>query len=92
VDFHPDGKTVNVIPVKSLSDAVRYVSSATQTVGIFPRERKTALRNGLASAGAQRVVTLGGAGGLALGLPQDAMYPLHRFVLWAVDEDVAEPG
>jgi hypothetical protein len=90
VDFHPDGKTVNVIPVKSLSDAIQYVSSATQTVGVFPRERKTALRNGLASAGAQRVVTLGGAGGLALGLPQDAMYPLHRFVLWAVDEDVAE--
>jgi hypothetical protein len=86
VDFHPTGKTVNVIPVDSLADAVRFANVATQTVGIYPGSRKARLRDALASAGVQRVVTLGSAGGMVLGLPQDGMYPLHRLVRWTTDE------
>jgi hypothetical protein len=86
VDFHPAGKTVNVIPVRSLADAVRYANVATQTVGVYPGSRKAGLRDALASAGVQRVVTLGSAGGMVLGLPQDGMYPLHRLVRWITDE------
>ena len=44
----------------SLDDAVRFVNVATQTIGIYPPERKSAMRDRLASAGAQRVVRLGG--------------------------------
>jgi hypothetical protein len=54
VDFHPEAKTVNVVAVASLSDAIRYAGVATQTVGVFPAERKVELRDQLASAGAHR--------------------------------------
>ena len=87
VDFHPDGKIVNVVPVADLQDAVRNATIATQTVGVFPPGRKADLRDALAAAGAQRVVSLGSALGPAPGLPHDGFWPLHRFVRWVNDED-----
>ena len=86
VDFHPDGKIVNVVPVADLAEAVRFANVATQTVGVYPPERKAMLRDRLASAGVQRVVTLGCALGPAPGLPHDGFYPLQRFVRWVNDE------
>ncbi|MCA8889813.1 MAG: hypothetical protein KDA46_13340, partial [Parvularculaceae bacterium] len=85
VDFYPDGKVVNVVRVENLADAVRHVNVATQTVGVYPASRKVELRNKIASAGAQRVVTLGSAPP-ELGLPHDGFYPLQRFVRWVNDE------
>jgi hypothetical protein len=90
VDFHPDGRVVNVVPVNSLEEAVRRANVATQTVGIYPPERKAALRNALAAAGAQRVVTLGQAIAFETGLSHDGFYPLQRFVRWVNDEQQAE--
>lgn len=86
VDFHPEAKTVNVVPVESLMDAIRFTGVATQTVGIFPAERKAGLRDHLAAAGAQRVVTLGAALGGGVGIPHDGFFPLHRLVRWVTDE------
>jgi hypothetical protein len=86
-DFHPIRKTANVVPVKSLKDAFRYVNVATQTVSVYPPQRMPELRDGLASAGAQRIVRLGDAGGQSIGAPHDAMYIMHRFVHWIVHED-----
>jgi hypothetical protein len=91
VDFHPINKTANVVHVKSLKDALRYVNVATQTVGVYPSERQVELRDGLASGGAQRVVRLGDAGGQSIGAPHDAMYIMHRFVHWIVHEDGFAP-
>lgn len=87
VDFYPDRKMVNVVPVRSLREAVRFANVATQTVGVFPAVRKVELRDALASAGVQRVVSLGKAVGPGPGLPHDGFYPLHRFVRWVNDED-----
>jgi hypothetical protein len=87
VEFYPDHKVVNIVPVKSLWDAVRFANVATQTVGVYPAERKKEVRDALASAGVQRVVTLGKAVGPGPGLPHDGFYPLHRFVRWVNDED-----
>jgi hypothetical protein len=87
VGFHPSNKTANVVHLPSLDDAIRHVNVATQTIGIFPPERKRTLRDRLASAGAQRVVRLGGAAKHVLGGPHDAMFPLQRFVHWMSDED-----
>jgi hypothetical protein len=86
VDFHPDGRVVNVVPVKDLADALRYVTVATQTVGVYPAARKAALRNPLASAGVQRIVELGHAMTIEAGLPHDGFLPLSRFVRWLNDE------
>lgn len=87
VDFHPINKTANVVPVKELKDALKYINVATQTVGVYPPARQVELRDGLASGGAQRIVRLGEAGGQSIGAPHDAMYILHRFVHWIVHED-----
>jgi hypothetical protein len=88
VEFLPSNKTSNVVMVDSLDDAIRYVNVATQTIGVYPYERKAALRDRLASAGAQRLCRLGTANAHALGSPHDAMYPLQRFVHWIADDDV----
>ena len=88
VDFFPSNKTVNVVMVSSLHDAVQYVNVSTQTVGIYPAARKMELRDELASAGVQRVVNLGGGGGAGMvGLAHDGFFPMHRFVRWVNDED-----
>ncbi|WP_217573648.1 acyl-CoA reductase [Streptomyces sp. GbtcB7] len=82
----PDGTCV--VPVDSLPDAAAYAAAhatvAAQTVGVYPAHRKAELRDRLAGAGVQRVVKLGSG---SIGNPHDAMYPLHRFVNWVVDDD-----
>jgi hypothetical protein len=88
VNFQPSNKTSNVVMVDSLDDAIRYVNVATQTIGVYPYERKVALRDRLAAAGAQRLCRLGTANAHALGSPHDAMYPLQRLVHWMADDDV----
>jgi hypothetical protein len=88
VDFQPTNKTSNVVMVDSLDDAVRYVNVATQTIGVYPYERKAELRNRLASAGGQRVCRVGTANSHVDGSPHDAMYPLSRFVHWMGDDDI----
>jgi hypothetical protein len=95
VEFHPIARVVNVVPVTSLSDAVRFADVATQTVGVYPASRKVDVRDALASAGVQRVVVLGHAGAASNGLAHDGFIPLHRFMRWVNDEDPpvsAEPA
>lgn len=86
VDFHPDGRVVNVVPVASLADAVAHANVATQTVGVYPPARKAGLRDALAAAGVQRIVELGRAIAFEPGLSHDGFLPLARFVRWVNDE------
>ncbi len=86
VEFHPEAKIVNVVPVAHLTDAARYANVATQTVGVYPGHRKAEVRDGLASAGVQRVVKLGDAAMVEAGVPHDGFSPLQRFVRWVNDE------
>jgi hypothetical protein len=86
VGFHPSAKTVNVVRVASLQDALRHVNVATQTVGIFPPSRAAELRDSLAAHGMQRLVPLGEVINVAPGYPHDGFFALHRFVKWLVDE------
>jgi hypothetical protein len=95
LDLELTAKTVNVVPVAALSDAVRWMNIATQTVGVYPESRKLALRDSLASAGVQRIVPLGQAvlyETANAGRPHDGMYPLDRMIRWVVDEDKDIPG
>jgi hypothetical protein len=88
VDFHPTNKTSNVVMVPSLTDAIRYVNVATQTIGVYPWRRKAELRDRIASAGGQRVCRVGTANRHVPGGPHDAMFALHRFVHWMGDDDI----
>jgi hypothetical protein len=86
VEFHPDGKIVNVVRVDSIHDAVNYASVATSTAGIYPFALKTELRDSLASAGAQRIVDLGLALSAGNGAPHDGFWPMNRFMKWISEE------
>jgi hypothetical protein len=88
VSFHPTGKTVNVVHLDSLDDAVRFVNVATQSIGIYPDKRRIELRDRIASAGGQRVFPLGSTWKHVLGGPHDGMFALQRFVHWMSDQDV----
>jgi Acyl-CoA reductase (LuxC) len=90
LDMYPIGRTVNVVAVRDLADAARYINVGTQTVGIYPADRKATLREVVFSAGAQRVVTLGGVStqGTPYGRPHDGYYLLARMVRWVCDEDL----
>ena len=90
--FHPSNKTANVVMFPSLDDALRYVNVATQTIGVYPWDRKTDLRDRLAGAGGQRVCRVGTANLHVPGGPHDAMFALHRFVNWMSDDDIGEHG
>ena len=91
VSFHPNGKLVNVVRMNDIRDAIRYVSVATQSVGVYPESLREAISDGLANGGVQRIAPLGGVfarGGIA-GLPHDAMMPLNRFMRWVFREQCA---
>lgn len=89
VSFTPSGKLVNVVRVDTLDDAMQHVTVATQTVGAWPPDIIPIYRDRLASAGAQRVVHLGGSmEGKFGGSPHDGSFPLHRMMHWVA----ADPG
>lgn len=89
VEFHPSNKTSNVVHVDSLQDAIRYVNVATQTIGVWPAQRKEALRDRIAAAGGQRICCLGTANLHVPGGPHDAMFALQRFVKFIGEDDIA---
>jgi hypothetical protein len=85
VEFYPEARTVNVVRVERLEDAVRFVGAQTQTAGVYPPQAKQQLRDLFTTAGVDRICNLGHAnpsqtGGF--GGPWDGMFPLHRLVRW----------
>jgi hypothetical protein len=86
VDFHPEGKTVNVVPIADLRAVLPHVNVATQTIGLYPAERNLEIRDALAARGMQRIVPLGDVIDHIPGMPHDGFYPLQRFVRWLVDD------
>lgn len=79
-------RVVNLVPVDDLNVPVSAVNSYTQTIGIYPERLKHALRDQLALQGAQRLVPLGRAMGMANHGIQDGIEPVRRMCKWIVDE------
>jgi hypothetical protein len=86
VEFFPECRTVNVVAVSSLQDAVRFTNVATQTVGVYPAHRKAQLRDALANMGVQRLCYLGEGMVVPPGTPHDGSYEMQRLARWVVDE------
>jgi hypothetical protein len=85
-------RVVNLVPIDDFEQAVRAVNSYTQTIGIYPEALKPVIRDRLALHGAQRLVSLGSAIGMANHGIQDAIEPVRRMCRWIVDERASPHG
>jgi hypothetical protein len=89
VDFRDrlDCRTINIVPVNSIEQAIGFVTVHTQTISVYPVELKTALRDGCLLHGAQRITDLGCSlfEGVA-AYPHDGMEVIRRMARWGVME------
>lgn len=77
----------NIVPIDDVDTAVRSVNAYTQTIGIYPEQLKTALRDRLSYQGAQRLVSLGAATLFEdAATPQDGIEPVRRMCKWIVEQ------
>lgn len=83
-------RVANVVPVDHAADALRYLTVDTQTIGIYPNELKSRLRDECALRGGQRIVSLGSATAHGLAGPHDAIEILPRMMRW-IRDDTADP-
>jgi Acyl-CoA reductase (LuxC) len=90
VDFSDrlDCRVANIVPVASISDAMKHVTVHMQTIGIYPDRLKAELRDECALRGGQRIVSLGRALSANWAGPHDAIEPLRRMVRWLRDDYV----
>ncbi len=89
VDFSAllSGRVANLVPVDSIEQVTKAVTSFTQTVGIYPESLKKELRDVLPLYGAQRLTSLGYACNVTMASPQDAIEPLRRMCKWIFEEE-----
>jgi len=87
-------RVVNLVPVADIAKVTRWVSEATQTVGVYPGELHDRLRDGLALSGVQHIRALRTSldgylyndGRYTLLLPHDGMESMRRMVRWTIDQ------
>jgi hypothetical protein len=79
---HPMHRLVVIRPVRSLADGLRYLHQSVSTVGVYPEERRTALRDVILARGVSNVLPLGGCERLYAGMPHDGMPVLSHLVDW----------
>jgi hypothetical protein len=85
------GRVGNVVPIDNIEDALAYFSAATQTVGIYPDDLRTRLRDRGALMGGQMFVPVGYAICGSPHAPQDGIEPERRMCRWVVDTQ-ADPA
>lgn len=85
------GRVGNVVPIDNIEDALDYFSAATQTVGIYPDDLRTRLRDRGALMGGQMFVPVGYAICGSPHAPQDGIEPERRMCRWVVDTQ-ADPA
>lgn len=79
---HPLGRTLFLIPVGSLKEAVEHIGHETQVVAVEPFEKARELREELTMRGVDRITHLGKMAYFANGAPHEGIYPLSRLVRW----------
>jgi hypothetical protein len=89
-----NNRVVNFVPVDDLTDVIKWCDDTTQTVGLYPEQRRPGLRDAFALAGVQRLVSLQGGDAMTVyanshhmppGSPHDGIEPMRRSVRWVVD-------
>jgi hypothetical protein len=79
---HPMCRLVVVRPMAKLEEALQYLQSAVSTVGIYPEERRQALRDKVLARGVSNVLPLGQCERVFAGMPHDGMIVLSQLVDW----------
>jgi hypothetical protein len=79
---HPMCRFIIVRPVANLTDALKYLNQNVSTVGIYPEERRTELRDRIAAKGVSDVFPLGECERMYPGMPHDGMPVLSELVDW----------
>jgi len=82
-------RTANLVPVASVEEALKRITAASQTIGVYPDALKLQIRNALAIQGAQHIVSLGKVTGVGAVGPQDGLQVERRMLRWIRDMDVA---
>ena len=75
-------RTANVVPVPNIEDALRRISAAQQSIGIYPDTLKREIRDALAIQGAQHIVSLGKVTQMGFIGPQDGLEVERRMLKW----------
>lgn len=79
---HPLFRLVIVRPVARLDDALTFLSQAVSTAGVYPEERRLALRDRIAARGVSNILPLGQCERAYAGMPHDGMLVLSELVDW----------
>ena len=79
---HPMCRLVVVRPVASLESCLRFLHPGVATIGVFPEDRRLALRDRIAARGVSNIVPLGHGGSAAIGSAHDGMLVLSELVDW----------
>lgn len=75
-------RTANVVPVPDIEDALRRISAAQQSIGVYPDTLKREIRDALAIQGAQHIVSLGKVTQMGFIGPQDGLEVERRMLKW----------
>lgn len=78
-------RTANLVPVPNVEDALRRISAAQQSVGVYPDSLKAEIRDALAIQGAQHIVSLGKVTQMGFIGPQDGLEVERRMLKWVRD-------
>ena len=78
----PMWRVIIVRRVDKLEDCRKYLRSEVSTVGIYPEERRIAMRDRVAACGVSNVVPLGQNERFILGAPHDGMMVFSELVDW----------
>ena len=79
---HPMCRLVVVRPVPHLEDALQYLHAGVSMAGVYPEERRAALRDAIAARGVSSIYPLGQCERVFPGFPQDGMFVLSELVDW----------
>jgi hypothetical protein len=80
-------RTVNIVPVETLEEVLPRFDSYTQTIGVYPEELQTRLRDIAPLYGVQRLVPLGYSSHHTRCGPHDGMELDRRLCKWIVSLD-----
>jgi acyl-CoA reductase LuxC len=82
-------RTANLVPVASVEAALKRISAASQTLGVYPDSLKLQIRDALAIQGAQHIVSLGKVTQVGALGPSDGLQVERRMLKWIRDMQVA---